>query len=241
MPIMRNWFHFAAVHRDNIRDVRIQFESQEDVDHNEMYQHKIGSPVVLGISQGDKNISHFIDATVLAVRFSERVCYDIAVPVGNSGVMAVMKMISGSNLRSPDAVYEPEPEPIVEKISPLSLVPKESVETNEAEELSPIGCVRFPETYFGEQVSDMPPRAHYVKVKSLKISGAMQSEENHFQIGDEVIIPNSPNPMRGLIYAINVSQHFSYDIAVPTRDGYYAIHRDIDAEYIEAANPTEEE
>ncbi|AXG66430.1 hypothetical protein JA13_027 [Dickeya phage vB_DsoM_JA13] len=236
MPIMRNWFHFAAVHRDNIRDVRIQFESESETDHNEMYQHKIGSPVVLGINQGDKNISHFIDATILAVRFSERVCYDIAVPIGNSGVMAVMKMISGSNLRSPETAYEPEPAPIENKVN-LSIVPKELVEV---EDLSPVACERFPETYFGEQVSDMPPRKHCVKVKSLKISGTMQSEENHFQIGDEVIIPNSPNSMRGLIYAINVSQHFSYDIAVPTRDGYYAIHRDIDAEYIEA-NPAKEE
>ena len=46
MPIMRNWFHFAAIHRDNIRDVRIQFcEDAQQADHNALYQHKIPQPV----------------------------------------------------------------------------------------------------------------------------------------------------------------------------------------------------
>lgn len=242
MPIMRNWFHFAAIHRDNIRDVRIQFcEDAHQADHNALYQHKIGQPVVLGIHQSDKNVSHFVDATVIGVRFSSFVSYDIAIPVGNSGVMSVMKMIPSSSLRHPDSIYdEPDcvdPETVKQPTTRLTVVEQEQ-EESVPEELDPIAPVtKWPTTYFGEQITDMRPTQHSIMITSLKISGALEFEWNKFQIGDAIKIDNGDEPsFYGYIYAINVSQHFSYDIACPTRDGYYAIYRDVDAEYLTLVN-----
>lgn len=239
MPIMRNWFDFAAIHRDNIRDVRIQFcEDAKQADHNSLYKHKIGQPVVLGICQSDKDISHFVDATVIGVRFSSFVSYDIAIPVGNSGVMSVMKMIPSSSLRHPDRVYDEEeivdPEEVKQPTTRLTVVEQNS----EAEELAPCPKeIRWPKTFFGEQITDMRPTQHSIMITSLMISGAMEFEYNNFQIGDAIKIDNGDEPaFYGYIYAINVSQHFSYDIACPTRDGYYAIYRDINAEYLTLVN-----
>lgn len=242
MPIMRNWFQFAAIHRDNIRDVRIQFcEDAQQADHNSLYQHKIGQPVVLGILQSDKDATHFVDAVVIGVRFSSFVSYDIAIPVGNSGVMSVMKMIPSSSLRHPDKVYDEaeivDPAEVKQPTTRLTVV-EQNWEDEVPEELDPIAPVtKWPKTFFGEQITDMRPTQHSIMITSLMISGAMEFEYNNFQIGDAIKIDNGDEPaFYGYIYAINVSQHFSYDIACPTRDGYYAIYRDINAEYITLVN-----
>lgn len=251
MSTIRNWFNFGAVHRDNIREVRIQFsEIEGESDHNAMYEHKIGSKVVLGVMQSDKELTHFIDGVILGVRFSEQVKYDVAFPIGNTGVMSVMKNISGEHLRSPEKAYEVKPVETVKEVAKeieratLSNV----VQINpipEAEPLAPVisGNFKWPTTYFGAQVTDTVPKGQSVYINSLKVAGAFEFEYCDFQIGDVVSInmasediPDAP-PIAGYVYAINViAEEFCFDIAVPTKDGYLAIYRDIEADYLSILN-----
>lgn len=233
MPIMRNWDYFAAIHRNNIRDVRIQFAVPDggEADHNDIHQHKIGQKVFYTVLQGDVNRTHSVPATVVGVRFSAfSVRYDLAIEIGDTGCMAVLKQICPDSVSKTPFGETPEPAPVEEVqkelSTPLKLAPSEPL-LDEA----PAGWKPFPTTYFNQQATDQKPELGVLMVTSLKVSGSFDDAEFcKFQIGDAVKIDledEAGTLIYGYVYAINVSQHFSFDIAVPTPHGVYTILRDI--------------
>lgn len=234
MPIMRNWDHFAAIHRNNIRDVRIQFAAREggEVDRNDIHQHKIGQKVFYTISQGDVQRNHSIPATVVGVRFSPfTVRYDLAIEIGDTGCMAVLKQICPDSISKTPFGETPEPAPVEEVEKELDKEPLKLVECEPLSDEAPAGWKPFPQTYFNQQLTDQQPELGALLVTSLKVSGSFDAAEFcKFQIGDAVKIDLDDEEgtlVYGYVFAINVSQHFSFDIAVPNPHGTYTILRDI--------------
>lgn len=227
---MRNWYNNGAVHDKYIVPVRIQYQGYEESPRQHgMTQHNIGDRVTINFHRSLDNATNWHEGKIISIRFGYRnISYDVGVKL-SSGVMIVLKEISGDSIEN----LEQRIDIPLKEIQESERDP--NAQTGTAEELSPVAS-ELPdiESYFNGQSLTALPESHFIRIKSLKYSQNNTFSESicKFQIGSHVKVIDTN--IYGTVVTILANQNFLYSIATPTKDGHFAVYKDIDSDFLTA-------
>lgn len=223
----RSWFD-GIYQRKNLIQGRLEYKNGDEVAMS-LTEYSIGDDVTVHVKDGITGVGYEFPATVVAIRFSAEVWYDLVVwPNRESLIGYRVNRIRGENISNHKSL--PHLEAKIQASIPLLMLSNEA-DSEDLDDVAPGMPEDEPVSYFGKQLFIGRIRKQSVRISRLFLVGSLTAVDNQYTIGDSVVIrddqPDGPGFLcGGVISEIRVEDEFYYSVAVPTygHDTHAVIH-----------------